>query len=62
VAEARGEEFLALLGTLATLDLCLAKEVGELGVALAFRVLDVDLEAQGVAETRLGEPNDVVIL
>src|SRR5215216_8007440 len=39
-----------------------AEEVGQLRIPLAFGVLDVGLQAQGVAQAGLGEPDDVVIL
>jgi hypothetical protein len=44
-----------LLGALAALGLRLAEEGGELGVALAFGVLGVGLQPQGVAQAGLGE-------
>src|SRR5215212_2940559 len=56
------QQLLALLGALAALRLGLAEEPGEFGVAVAFRVLDIGLQAQGVTKARLGEPDDVVIL
>src|SRR5215216_3284287 len=56
------QQLLALLGALAALGLGLAEEGGELGVALAFGVLDVGLQPQGVAQAGLGEPDDVVVL
>src|SRR5215204_2631286 len=60
--EAGGHHLLALLRALAALVLRLAKELRELVVALALGVLDVRLESQGVAEARLREPDDVVVL
>src|SRR3954447_14909682 len=56
------QQSLALLGSLLALMLSLAEEVRQLRVVLALRVLDVGLEAQGVVETRFGEPDDVVVL
>jgi hypothetical protein len=55
------EQLLALLGALAALALGPAEEVGQLAVAVAFGVLDVALQPQGVAQARLGEPDDVVV-
>jgi hypothetical protein len=49
-AQPHAQQLLALLGTLAALGLGLAEEGGELGVALAFGVLDVGLQPQGVAQ------------
>jgi hypothetical protein len=49
-AQPPAQQLLALLGTLAALGLGLAEEGGELGVALAFGVLDVGLQPQGVAQ------------
>src|SRR4051812_49411297 len=62
LGEAGGEHALALLGTLAAVGLCLAEELGELAVLRALRILDVVLQSQRVAQTRLGEPDDVVVL
>jgi hypothetical protein len=44
------------------LSLRAAEEVRELRVAVTLRVLRVLLEAQSVAQTLLGEPDDVVVL
>jgi hypothetical protein len=52
-AQPLAQQLLALLGALAALGLRLAEERGELGVALAFGVLDVGLQPQGVAEAGL---------
>src|SRR5690606_26685815 len=60
--EARGQQPLALLGALDALVLRLAEQLRRLLVARSLRVLDVVLEAQGVAQARLGEPDDVVVL
>src|ERR671911_161970 len=60
--QAGGHQLLALLRALAALVLRLAEELRELVVALALGVLDVRLESQGVAEARLREPDDVVVL
>src|SRR5215216_604591 len=51
-----------LLGPLAALGLGPAEEVGQLRIPLTFGVLDIGLQAQGVAQAGLGEPDDVVIL
>src|SRR4051794_16652329 len=61
-AEAAREQLLALFSALAALTLRSAEEVGELGISVAVGVLDVDLEAESVAQARLGEPNQVVVL
>src|SRR5215217_3805200 len=61
-AQPLAQQLLALLGALAALGLGLAEEGGQLGVALAFGVLDVGLQPQGVAQAGLGEPGDVVVL
>src|SRR5918992_828669 len=61
-ADAGLEHRLALLGALAALALGPAEEVGELLVAVALGVLHVRLEAQGVVQALLGEPDDVVVL
>src|SRR5215211_2441571 len=61
-SQPRPQQLLALLGALAALRLGLAKEFGQFGVALAFGVLDVGLQPQGVAQAGLGEPDDVVVL
>ena len=50
------EQLLALLGALLALVLSFSEELNELRVVLALRVLDVDLEAQGVGQALLGEP------
>src|SRR5437879_302461 len=55
-----GQELLALFGSLAALALSPPEELGQLFVPFAFRVLDVGLEAEGVAQARFGEPDDVV--
>src|SRR3954451_2507709 len=60
--EPRLQELLALLATAAAGLLCLAEEVGELGVVVPLGVLDVLVEAQHVVEARLGVPDDVVRL
>src|SRR3954451_16704413 len=62
VAEPGCQELLALLGALLALRLCPAEEVGELLVTGPFRIADVGLQPQGVAQARLGEPDDVVVL
>src|SRR5215216_2517287 len=51
-----------LLGPLAALGLGPAEEVGQLRIPLTFGVLDIGLQAQGVAQAGLGEPDDVVVL
>src|SRR4051812_23064249 len=53
---------LALLAALAALCLGAAEEVRELGVPVAFGVLDVGLEPQRVAQALLCEPDQVVVL
>src|ERR671911_1701845 len=61
-AETAREQLLALLSALAALTLGSAEELGELGISVALGILDVPLEAEGVAQARLGEPDDVVVL
>src|SRR3954464_8424817 len=53
---------LALLAALAALCLGATEEVRELGVPVAFGVLDVGLKPQRVAEALLCEPDQVVVL
>src|SRR5690606_34107940 len=60
--QALPEQILALFGTLATFLLRLAEELGEFVVAVALGVTDVGLQPQRVAQTRLDEPDDVVVL
>src|ERR1044072_3719962 len=56
------QEPLAYLGALAAVRLGLAEQVGDLGVLVAFRVLDVALQAQRGAQARLDVPDEVVVL
>jgi hypothetical protein len=60
-AESAEHELLALLGSLAALVLGPAEELGELHVAVALGISDVGLQAQGVLEALLGEPDQVVV-
>src|SRR5699024_8396496 len=60
--QACGQQRLTLLGTLGALALGLGEELGELGVTVALGVLDVALQAHGVAQAGLGEPHEVVVL
>src|SRR5205823_9168309 len=61
-ARPRTQQLLADLRALAAVRLRLAEQVGELGVAVAGRVLDVDLQAQRVAQASLYVPDQVVVL
>src|SRR3954447_7956023 len=61
-AESLREHLLAQLAALAALRLGLAEQRRQLVVAIAFRVLDVLLEAQRVRQRLLGEPDQVVVL
>src|SRR3954453_13531806 len=61
-AEPLREHLLAELAALAALRLGLAEQRRQLVVAIAFRVLDVLLEAQRVRQRLLGEPDQVVVL
>src|SRR3954471_10800349 len=56
------EQLLALLGALAAVRLRLAEQVRDLVVPVALGVLDVGLQAQGVAQAGLGVPDEVVVL
>src|SRR3954452_22756020 len=56
------EHRLAHLGALAAVRLRLAEELGHLGVAGALGVLDVEVQAQSVAQAGLGVPDEVVVL
>src|SRR5919106_4831104 len=60
--QAGGQQPLALLRALAALALCPAEELRQLVVVLPPGVLDVGLEPERVAQARLGEPDDVVVL
>ncbi len=60
--ESGPEQLLALLATLAALGLRLAEELSELRVAGPFSVIDEHLKAHDIAQARLSEPNDVVVL
>src|SRR4051794_31262180 len=61
-AEPLREHLLAELAALAALRLGLAEQRRQLVVAIAFRVLDVLLEAQRVRPRLLGKPDQVVVL
>src|SRR5690348_17161655 len=56
------QHHLPLLGALAAVGLGLAEEVGELVVTRPLGVLDVELQAHGVAQAGLGVPDEVVVL
>src|SRR3954468_8413397 len=60
--QAPAQELLGLLGALAALCLGPAEELREVAVAVPLGILDVGLQAQGVAQTRLGKPDQVVVL
>src|SRR5215210_333741 len=60
--QAAAQELLGLLGALAALCLGPAEELREVAVAVPLGILDVGLQAQGVAQTRLGKPDQVVVL
>src|SRR4051812_10680181 len=62
VVQLRPQHALRLLGTLAAVGLGLAEELGQLLVAVSFCVVDVLLQTEGVAEARLREPDQVVVL
>src|SRR3954453_7268607 len=61
-AEPAGEQLLSLLGALTAVRLCLAEQLGQLGVAVTLGILDVGLQAQRVAQAGLGVPDEVVVL
>src|SRR4051794_12898475 len=60
--QAPAQELLGLLGALAALFLGPAEELREVAVAVPLGILDVGLQAQGVAQTRLGKLDQVVVL
>jgi len=61
-AQPCGQQLLALLGALLALGLSTPEEVGELIIASLFGIAAVLLQAQGVVQGCLGEPDDVVVL
>lgn len=60
--EALAQDTLPHLGALAAIRLRLAEQLGQLYVLLALSVLDVGLEAQGVLQSRVDVPDEVVVL
>src|SRR4051812_37230968 len=56
------QQLLSLLGALSAFRLCPPEEVGQLRVAVTLGVLAIGLQPQGVAQSRLREPDDVVVL
>src|SRR3954465_15517678 len=57
-----GQQLLAHLGALAAVGLGAAEQIGQFGVARAFGVLDVDVQAEGVVQACLDVPDEVVVL
>src|SRR5689334_230753 len=62
LSHACAQERFALLAALLARGLSTPEEIGELTVAVTLRVLDVALQAQGVAQRLLREPDQVVVL
>src|SRR5256885_16706630 len=61
-AEPLLQHLLAELGALAAVSLRPGEELGQLGVALPLRVLDIGLQPQRVVQALLSEPDQVVVL
>jgi hypothetical protein len=53
---------LALLGSFTAFGLSLSEQLHKLIVAVTLCVLDIGLQAQRIAETPLGKPDEVVVL